>query len=133
MNQREVLPSGAPSQTTKSASSLLKCSIIFSAVLTLVISPWIWMTPSSGAMACRSTATIFGGLNDFSSFSFFSFSAFQCSLFGHENLIIIANDLLNIVDSLRSYIVSHLRRLDNTWLQLPGAAQRSTAFVTPEK
>ena len=29
------------------------------AVASLVMSPWSWVTPGSGAMACRSTATIF--------------------------------------------------------------------------
>lgn len=87
-----VLPSGAPSHTTRSAGSPSKWRIISWAVdtweeegdrscevssppqiplefyesymlipdvLTFVMSPWICVTPGSGAMACRSTATIF--------------------------------------------------------------------------
>lgn len=59
---------------------------------TFVMSPWIWVTPGRGAMACRSTATILA-------------SSACCSW--------------------RSF---RLR----TWLQLPGAAHRSTTLLTPE-
>ena len=58
------------------------------------MSPWIWITPGMGAMACRSTATIFTSSADFPS-----------ALLGRN-----------------------LR--DRTWLQLPGAAHRSTTFFT---
>lgn len=111
-----VSPSGAPSQTTKSAGWPSKWRMISWAVetfqeevswdvsnneakmlivhfLTFVMSPWIWVTPGRGAMACRSTATIF--------------TSCGCS----------------------SWLSFRLR----TWLQLPGAAHRSTALFTPEK
>lgn len=41
--------SGAPSQTTRSALRPLKCEMICSAVLGLVMSPSIWTTPVKGA------------------------------------------------------------------------------------
>ena len=56
-------PSGAPSDTTRSAFSPWKCEMTCSAVTLLVISPCIWVTPSMAAIGCRSTATILGALS----------------------------------------------------------------------
>ena len=50
--------SGAPSHTTRSAFSPANSDTILLAVASLVMSPWSWVTPGRGAIACRSTATI---------------------------------------------------------------------------
>lgn len=47
--KEKSVPSGAPSQTTRSACRPLKWLIICSAVLVLVMSPSIWTTPGRGA------------------------------------------------------------------------------------
>lgn len=69
--------------------------LVNSLLLTFVMSPWIWVTPGRGAIACRSTATIF----TCSACSFCPPSSFRL----------------------------------RTWLQLPGAAHRSTALFTPDR
>lgn len=55
-----VQPSGAPSDTTISAYSPSKWEMTSLAVTSLVMSPCICVTPSMGAIGCKSTATIFG-------------------------------------------------------------------------
>jgi hypothetical protein len=60
LHTRGSVPSGAPSEMTRSAGRPWKCAEIFSTVASEVMSPWMQSTPSSGAMGCRSTDTIFG-------------------------------------------------------------------------
>lgn len=184
-----VLPSGAPSHTTRSAGWPSKWRIISWAVdtweeegdrscevssppqiplefyesymlipdvFTFVMSPWICVTPGSGAMACRSTATIFTSSppSPFSPFSSRPLSAktnqgiikkveFKCRaaqicylvVMNFNSCVVTLLDVFYPVD----YIYVHLKKQKKqnlsfrlrTWLQLPGAAQRSTALFTP--
>mmetsp|Transcript_2926 Transcript_2926/g.9126 ORF Transcript_2926/g.9126 Transcript_2926/m.9126 type:complete len:202 (-) Transcript_2926:177-782(-) len=101
--------SGAPSHTTSWALQPRRLMIL-SAVAVVVMSPWKMRTPGIGAMSWRSTATMRHSSSARAAVASASSAAAALALARFSG-----------------------RRVASTWLHDPGAAQRSTARVTPSK
>ena len=95
--------------------------------------------PSRGLIGCRSIATI---LTSFRGLSSGSFSDLSSTSSFASSVSVLSPEILSICCRNTSCLSSHAERpnfspliktLDKTWLQLPGAAQRSTTRVTSAK
>ncbi len=85
----------------------------------------IWMTPSNGAISCRSTATILAS----SSPSILSTHTHTWTIYNRWGALVIGGGgETTYADYPLVFAYSFLLR---TWLQLPGAAHKSTARTTP--
>mmetsp|Transcript_31019 Transcript_31019/g.89645 ORF Transcript_31019/g.89645 Transcript_31019/m.89645 type:complete len:204 (+) Transcript_31019:288-899(+) len=118
--------SGAPSHTTRSASSPLKCPMTSFTVPTLVMSPWTCTTPAIGCIGYMSTATMHGApsasaISSSGAVSAMPGSAAPSSAVGTARLPQLPLPPPGAAP----------KRKASTWLQPPGAAQRSATFLTP--
>ena len=111
----------------------LIAEITAAAVAALVMSPWIWKIPSTGAMGCRSTATMQGrGGRPVSSSSASPSSASpSLSSLVFPPLSFVLSLLLSSLAASRAAKAGKYSLRERTWDQEPGAAQRSTALRTP--
>jgi hypothetical protein len=103
-----------------------------------VISARRVMIPSRGLMGWRSIATIFTSFRGCNSDVFSSSGCACCNSAAEGSIPCILSSNCLVFSCLSSHTVRPnfsplISTRDRTWLQLPGAAQRSTTRVTPAK